>query len=209
MKAPIVLGIAALLLLAISLVRIGGIVEYKEDGLTVWIRAGALHFRIFPIHLPKKKRQKLKKIVGQEKKSKKKKKGEASTVQSGVGASLPLLKKGLSLAAEAAGRLKRKLQIDMLYLDFTAGAADSAMAAMEFGYVNLAASMICPLLEHNFNVKDRRIRTKVDFQRTSPAVFLRVSLSLTVGQGVSLGIWFLIQFLKLLVWRRSERRITA
>ena len=77
--------------------------------------------------------------------------------------------------------------------------------ALSFGGVNAAIGMIWPLLENNFNIGDRRIRTKVDFNLTEPEAYLYASFSLRVGQAVALALRLGIRFLKLWSGRNQEQ----
>lgn len=186
MKALVIIGCILLVVRLISLVRVGGAVEYSAEGLTVRARLGLFSLRVFPMR---------------EKKSPKKEKKKPDQPQEPPepkrGGDFALVREILPLAAEAAGRFKRKIRVDRIYLDFTAGASDPARAAMAFGYANAAVGMIWPLLEHNFNIRDRRIRTAVDFQLASPILYLYAVCSLTVGQAVVLGVTLFLKFLKI------------
>ena len=65
--------------------------------------------------------------------------------------------------------------------------------------------MVLPLLEQNFRIRQRDIRTAVDFQRTHSELSAGVALSLTVGQGVSFALRFGFQALGVLLrWRRQQ-----
>ena len=58
-----------------------------------------------------------------------------------------------------------------------------------------------------FHVKDGWARVEVDFERTEPALYGRVSLSLTVGELAALGLSFGVKALSvLLAVRREDRR---
>ena len=173
MKALIILGGILLALLALSLVRLKGQLRYDGEGLAVWLGLGPFRRQIYPP--PPKKRNK---------------RAKPAQKQETGGPVLPL-KQMLPLVGEAAGRLRRKIRIDRLRLTVTAAGSDPAQAALAFGGVNALIGMILPVLEHNFTVKDRDIRTAVDFQRTEPAVFLLARLSLRVGQAVAFALWLL------------------
>lgn len=198
MKALIIIGCILLAVWLISLVRIGGAVEYSEGGLTVRARLGPFSFRVFPLGEKKPKAEKKKK------ETKRKPAGEGEPPEPKRGGDFALVKEILPLAAEAAGRFKRKIRVDRLYLDFTSGGADPAKAAMAFGYANVALGMIWPLLEHNFHIKDRRIRTAVDFQRASPILYLYAVCSLTIGQAAALGVALAVKFLKIYSRHREK-----
>ena len=101
----------------------------------------------------------------------------------------------LPLIAAAAGRFRRKLRIDVFQLEVTAAAPDPAAAALCFGGVNAFIGMIWPLVEQNFNVKERRLRTRVDFDAEQPSVYLYAAATLTAGQALALGLRLTTRFL--------------
>jgi len=115
-----VLGIIALVLFLLSMIRLGAVVEFSGSGLTVRIKAGALQFTVFPRKSGRQKREK--KSAKPQKEKKEPEKGEASV----KGGALALVKEFLPLAADAAGRVKRTIRIDRFYLDLTMAAGDPA-----------------------------------------------------------------------------------
>ncbi len=199
MTVWIVLGAIAAALVLLSLVRVGGTVEYSRSGVLIRLRAGPLRIRVYP---PRPK-----KADGQEKpkRVKKKPKPEEEQPEPKPGGQLGPLKAILPLVADAAGQLRRKVRVDRLLLDVTAAASDPAAAALAFGGVNAAIGMIWPLLENNFNIGDRRIRTRVDFNLTEPEIYLYGSFSLRLGQAAALALRLGIRFLKLWSGRNQEQ----
>lgn len=183
----IVLGSVLLALFLLSRIRVGGLCEYSKDGLLAKLKVGSLRIQLYPAK-PKKKKEK----PTEEKKEKPTEEPPAKP-----GGDLTQLKEFLPFFADAAGSLKRKIRMDRIYLDFIAAASDPAMAAMEYGYANAAIGMIWPLFENNFKVKERRIRTAVDFQAPSPTIYVYAALSLTIGQAITLGVKLLFRFLKI------------
>lgn len=180
---------AVLLILGLlSLLRLGGEAEYSAGGLSVWIRVGPFRIHVFPV---KKKREKPKNA------GKKKEKKPPHESEKKSGGSLDLVRQYLPLVTEAAGALRRRIRIDRLYLDFTAGNADPARAAMSFGYLNMAVGMIWPLFEQNFEVKGHRIRTAVDFNSPKPAVYISFCFTARLGQLVSFALRFGLKFFKI------------
>lgn len=200
MTVWVVLGAIAAALVLLSLVRVGGTVEYSRSGVLIRLRAGPLRIRVYP---PRPK-----KADGQEKPKrvkKKKPKPEEEQPEPKPGGQLGPLKAILPLVADAAGQLRRKVRVDRLLLDVTAAASDPAAAALAFGGVNAAIGMIWPLLENNFNIGDRRIRTRVDFNLTEPEIYLYGSFSLRLGQAAALALRLGIRFLKLWSGRNQEQ----
>lgn len=202
MRGLLIAGLVLLALFLLSLIRLRAVVRYGEKGLEVWARAGPIRLRVFPLgeKRPKKAGQK------GERPPKKKKKGPPPPETGGPGGSLALVKEFLPVIASAAGGLRRRLQIDRLELDLTAAAADPAQAALAYGSANALIGMIWPVIDHHFNVRDRRIRTAVDFQRDQPAVYLWAGFSLRLGQAVSLAVRILVQCLGVLARHRQTQK---
>lgn len=174
MKAVLILAAIAAILFLVSLIRIGAQVKYSPGELALWVKVGPVRRAILP-HKEKKRT------------SKKKQGAEKTEPRTN---DLPgQIRRALPLITEAAGRLKRKIRLDRVYLDVSVGTSDPASAALAFGGVNAAVGMIWPLVEQNFNVKDRRIRTQVDFSASSTDIWLDGAATLTVGQALALAFW--------------------
>ena len=203
MTGWIVLGAIAAALVLISLVRVGGTVEYSRSGTLVHLRVGPLRIKVYP---PKPKGKSGGEKPKPEKRRKKGQKPEEEQPEPKPGGQLSALKAMLPLVADAAGQLRRKVRVDKLLLDVTAAASDPATAALAFGGVNAAIGMIWPLLENNFNIGERRIRTKVDFNLTELEAYLYGSFSLHLGQAVVLALTLGIKFLKL--WSGQNQKQT-
>ena len=199
MTVWIVLGAIVAALVLLSLIRMGSTVEYSRSGTLVHLRAGPLRIQVYPPKPRKKSGEK------KPKRAKKSAKPQEEQPEPKPGGQLDTLKAMLPLVADAAGQLRRKVRVDRLLLDVTAAAPDPAMAALGFGGVNAAIGMIWPLLENNFNIGDRRIRTKVDFNLTEPEAYLYASFSLRLGQAVVLALTLGMKFLKLWSGRNQEQ----
>lgn len=187
MTALWVLAGVLLLLWLIGQVRLGGRVVYSEDGLLVHIRVGRLWLQAFPAK-PKRKRP-----------AKAEKPPAPSTPKPAAakGNSLALLRAYLPLVAEAAGRFRRKLRVDRLDLELLVAGSDPATTAMAYAWANAAIGVMIPLLENNFNIKERSARTGLSFDGGQTQVRLTAALSLTVGQCVTLGCRLAVRFLQI------------
>ena len=201
MKALFILGIVLLVLVLLSFVRLGAQVEYAASGVTVRVKTGPFLLTVFPRRGNGTK-------AGSARK-KRKKNGAAAKEPAPTGGSVALVKKFLPLIAEAAGRMKRKIRIDVLRLDLTVAAADPAAAAMAFGGANAFLGMIWPLIEQNFNVQQRCIRTRVDFQAQRPTVVLFAQLTLSIGTALHMGIRLTVRFLRLFAEYKAEHKTGA
>lgn len=193
MRSLLIAALILLLLFLISLIRIGGSLEYGANGPTIQIGFGIFRVTVYP-----RRKKTDKKAVKKGERGKRKKELRAEEPPGGPGGLTGSLKEFISLVTNAAGRMKRKVRVDRLYLDLTIGMEDAAAAAMSFGGANAALGMICPLLEHHFNIKDRRIRTRVDFLSQATVVYLYAAFSFTLGQSLALGGYLAVRFLKLL-----------
>lgn len=197
MRALWIVAGVLLILFLLSLIRVGGMVDYAAGGLTVRLLAGPLHMTVFPF--PKRKKER-------PKKEKKEKPDQApGPDEKAPGGSLDLIKEFLPLVTDAAGSLRRKIRVDRLEMDLTVGAPDPAMAAIAFGGANAALGMLVPLLENAFQIKERRLRTAVDFNAKVPVVAIRAALTLTIGQGAAFALHFGIRALGILLAHRKRR----
>ena len=175
---------AALILAALLLlgqIRFGAQVLYSSAGVKLKLKIGPVKITLLP--------QKEKKRPEKKPKKPKKPKKAAEGPPLGPEEIIALVKQALPVALEAAGRLKRKIRVDRLYLDVAVGGEDPAAAATAYGGLNAAIGMIWPLVEQNLHVKDRRIRTRADFLETCTRVDLDAAATLTVGQAVALAFW--------------------
>lgn len=202
MRAVYVIAAILLLLFLLSLVRVGAWVEYSESGLLAKLRIGPFFIQLFPVKPKKKKAPK--------KTGKKREKQPAQPVEKPKrGGSLTLVKELLPVVADAAGQLKRHICIDDLKLDLVWSAPDPAACAMGFGAANAAVGMIWPLIAQNFQVKDHRIRTAVDFEQGKPTVYLSAMATLTIGQGVSLGLRVGLRLVKAYLRAKKESNVST
>lgn len=200
MKFFLVLGVILLLFFLISLVRVGGDLVFGEAGFFLKLRLGRFHFALYPMK-PKKEKPK------KEKQRKFKPKPKAAPPKPGPKVNTwALLREMLPVATEAAGHFKNKVRIDRLNMDLTVAAGDPATAAVAYGAANAFIGMMIPVLENNFKMKGRNLRTRVDFNRTSPAVELATAFSLTIGQGVALSSYFCVRALKAYMSRNNAQK---
>ena len=191
MTVVYVLAAILLVLFLISLIRVGVWIEFSEGGLAVKVRFGAFYIQVFPGKPKEKKKEKAPKKKPEQ--SADKPKGGALDMAKKYA---PLVKELLPVVADAAGQLKRRIRIDDFKLDLIWRAADPASSAMGFGGANAAVGMIWPMIVQNFNVKDHRIRTAVDFEAGTPTIYALAMATLTIGQGVSLAARVGIRFIR-------------
>ena len=200
MRGWIVLAAVLLLLFLLGQLRLGAVGEYGPGGAGAWFRAGPVRIRLYP-----------RRRSGPSTKEKAPKPGkEHPAGEARGGGLLELMKELLPLALEAAGCFRRRLRVDQLELKLTIGAADPGDAAIRYGQANALLGSIWQPLTEAFHVEEGRARVEVDFERTEPALYGRVSLSLTVGELAALGLSFGVKALSvLLAVRREDRQRTG
>lgn len=203
----IALGILLVLWL-ISLLRVGGIVEYSEQGVLIQLRIGPFKVELLPGKPKEEKPPKREKKPKKEKKKKAKQKPPEEKppvpLKEKVGGALSLFRELLPVALEAVGKLFHRLRVDELVLHLTWAAEDPADAAMGWGAAQAALGTLWPLLDKCLDIKKRDVDIAVDFERTQPIIYARGSLSYTVGQLVSLGAAAGVKALA--AWLRSRRK---
>jgi hypothetical protein len=158
-----------ILLWLLSLLRFGGWAEYGQNGFLVKIKVGPFLVQVYP---------RKSKGTSNEKKPK-----ESKT---SVGGSVEQLRELLPVVLDAVGDLRRKVRIDKLQMDLVWSDPNPARCAIGFGAANALIGMIWPPIEQNFNVKDYRLHTDVDFNGEKPTIYILAQITLTVGQAISL-----------------------
>ena len=180
-------------------IRIGVRGEYSAEGLTAQARLGPVRFQVYPV-----KKQKDHKSP-KKKKTPKKEPAE----QPKAGGPAKLLLRLLPLALEAGGQFRRKLQVDLLRLEVTAGAPDPADAAMIYGRTNAALGAAWQPLTTAFHVKDGRASVRIDFDSDQTTVYGITALSIKVGQVLWLGLYFGAKALRQIILLRGEQNKKA
>lgn len=188
-----VLGIILAVLILLGLLRVGGMAEYSEDGLSV-----AAYIGWIPVHIyPPPERKAADKQTEKRAKKKKEKKKKAGEKQEKKPGNLKFLLKLIRPALKALGRFRRRIRIDRLYIRFIAAVEDDpARAAVLFGGASAGLGMLLPLLDNHFRLKKRDIQTSVDFQAAQPKIYLTAKLSLAVWEGMYIAFGLLIDVLK-------------
>lgn len=176
----------------IGQIRIGAKVEYCQQGFFLWLRMGVVSIPI----LPGKKGAAKKK----EKKDKPQKNKKPEKVKKrGRGGQLQVLQQLIPVILDTVKKLRRKLQVDKLYMELTVAEEDPADAAVHYGVANATLGALWHPLTQAFHVKDGQAHVAVDFETTSPELYLLASLSLTIGQALTLALLFAIRALSVLM----------
>lgn len=169
----ILLALLALLVLLACCLRMRVSAGYDEGGGWVKLWVGPKGISLYPKPAPG------------EKKPRKKKKPKAPAKQwekPTLGGALDLALDLLPEVKAAAGRFRRALWMDELYLHLVWGEPDPADAAIHYGRAWGAAEALLAFLRANFTVKRHQVQVDLDYQLERPRLTARASLSLTVAQ---------------------------
>ena len=183
----IALGIVLGILLIIGLIHVGVRGEYSAEGYFLDAFAGPVSIRILP---GKEKPEKQKKSKKEKSETPQKEKAKKS------GGDMESLLELISAGIEALGRFCRHLRIRRLVVHFTAASADPFSAAMQFGGASAGAGYLTAVIRQNFRVKKLELYTDVDFEAKKPAVYAAFHAGIPVWAACSVGIRFLIRFLR-------------
>ncbi|MCD7945164.1 MAG: hypothetical protein LUF81_00870, partial [Clostridiales bacterium] len=123
------------------------------------------------------------------------------------GLPLPLMDL-ISLAIDAVGQLLSRLQIDTLEIRYTiAGKDDPANAAIQYGMICAGAGGLVPVMENTFYcIKCRDIDARVDFDTRESLIWLRLALSIRIGQVLSIALRLGWRFLRSYLAHQKEQQ---
>ncbi len=194
MIALSIVGGLVLLVLLLLMLRVGALIEYGGKESLLFLRVGWFHFQL----APKEERKKEERFS-----TKKAEKKPGPSKKRTIGGSIQTLKTLFPLFLEGFGRLRRKLQVDLLHLEYVSGGEDPAKVAIGFGRASAVFGIFLPVLENTFHIKKRMLRTGLNYDQKESSIYLKLSLSLRVYQGISLALWFGKAYLK---WKEEEEK---
>ena len=149
----------------------------RFDGtLQVWAGLGPVSLRVFPLKPGKKKSSKKEKTQAAEKDSGKNKK-KAKTSKGKTPFSFEVVCDYIRLAAEALGKLRRRLVLKNLSCHLKIASADAAKTAITYGEVTGAVSVLYPVLERNLRIRQTDISVDADFEGSKWDILADVTLA--------------------------------
>ncbi|MCL2820452.1 MAG: hypothetical protein FWD38_06440 [Oscillospiraceae bacterium] len=160
------LAIIITVLVLISFLRFGVIVEYSKDGLRLWAKAGFLRFEL--LRKDKKKKQK-----------KEKKKDRKVNIKPG---SFKDFKDMIKALFEMMGRLKRRLLIKELTLYYVSGGDNPVSTAIKYGASNAVIAVLVTQIKKRFRVKKIDLKSWFDFSSPEQGIYAKVILSIAVWE---------------------------
>ena len=173
---------------------------YLDEEPYLAARVLCFNIRLLPAKEKKEKPEKKKKPAKPKKeKKKKKKKNEEAGEAEGEAKKKPSVDELLELARiglDALSSFRRKLTVNSFMLHFVAADEDPYNAAMMFGYVNTALGVMAPLAEKSFNVRQSDVRTAVSFEITEPQIDAELTVTISLGRILAVGLAAGFKFLK-------------
>lgn len=185
MLALKIIGIIVLILLLISLIRVGAAAEWGEE-LKVSLTVGPLRIKILPAKEKKEKKKKepKKKKPSSEKTAetppKKKKKITLAKIRALWNILWPALKKTLR-------RIGRGIRIAPMQLSLTVGGDDPAKVAETYGWLSQAVWGVMPQLEKLVDIRKPYIHMGFDFDAPKTAVSGKTGVTMRIGTIFALG----------------------
>jgi len=197
--------IALAVLAGLAVLPLGVSAIYNSNGGKVYILAGPIRIKIFPL---KKKDNKRVKAKPEKKPAPVKEKKPANPTQKDTkGGSITDFLPILESVLELLGKFRRKLRVNRLEMKLILAGDDPADLAENYGRGWAILGNILPLLERCFIIKKRDLNVECDFVAEKTLVFARLDLTITLGRLVSLvtvhGVKILRQFLKIMKTRKG------
>ena len=197
-----ILGVLALLLLLLCLLRLGVRVSWGTE-VRVTAILGPVRLQILP-RKERPRKEKAKKEESAEKGEKKPPKARkplpkpnGEDIREALRLLLPALKRAL-------GKLGRGIRIDPLRVSLTlAGKNDPADAAEKYGYLQAAVWTWMPQLQRFLRILDPQIHTGVDFEAEGTDFSGEAAVTLRLGTLLAIGFALLLPAVK---WFRSYRK---
>jgi len=163
------LAITISILVLIALLRFGVIVEYSEDGLQMWMKAGFLKLRIADKNKKKKP-------------EKKKKKKDTNIGKQIMPGSLSDFLDMLRAVKNVLDRLRRRLLIKQLTLHYVSAGDDAADIAIRYGAAHALYNTIIPLLESYFRIRHKNLDATADFNAKEQKIYAKITISIAVWE---------------------------
>jgi len=188
MSGWIAVGLAAIMIVLIGLVRCAVEVEYGDSELTVTLRLALFRITVYPV------RPRRKKAV---RKEKKRRDGESRDKKKRQTIRLSQIRSLISPALNALASLMRSLCIgEMTVYHVTPGLADPSGAALAYGREQAACGVAVAVMENLFTIGKREIRTAVDFTAMEARIFVRLNISVRLCSLVRIAAALAFEVLK-------------
>ena len=163
---PLIIIFSILILL--MLLRFGVIIEYGDEGFRFWGKIGFISFRLDKKETEKQRKKVVKEIEKTEKK----------IMPGSLNEFLILFKSIKTLL----GRLKRRLLIKELTLNYVSASENPADTAILYGAAHAVYNTVIPVLESHFRIKHKDLDASANFDAIEPKIYIKVILSIAVWE---------------------------
>jgi len=160
------LTITLSVIILISLLRFGVIVEYSKEGFRLWAKAGFIKFELLKDGIKKSEKKVEKKLKS------------ADVLPGSLSEFMVMLKSVKNML----GRLRRRLLIKELTLYYTAAGENPATTAIQYGVSNAVFDTIIPVINRSFRVRRLDLRSWFDFTSTEPGIYFKARLSIATWE---------------------------
>lgn len=203
MTGAVVLGVLALLVLLILVLRVGILAGYDRGAPWARLCLGPVRLALWPRKPKKKERPKRDK----KKRAKRPKESRTQRAARPRPRLTPALVRALLGPIRAAlGRLRRAVRIDTVALRLIWAEEDPADAAVHYGRLWAALEAALALLRANVTVREDDLALTIDFTRERPElVSLRFGASAALGRLLGIAVLAAVGILRALL---SEKRRT-
>jgi len=178
----VVLAVIAFFVI-LSLLRVGVIAEYSEDGFDLRAIAGPVRIQLVP---GKEKDESAKKEKKKTKPKKKAKKPSAAADDKAKkekkGGPVKIIKAVLPTALQTVGRFFKHLKINVLTIRYALTADDPYDVAMRYGYASGALGYICPILDRNFKIKKWDVNVYPCFTEPEESMYIKAKATIAIWE---------------------------
>lgn len=172
-----VLLIILIIVIGISLLRLGVSLKYSDSGFTAVLTVAFLHFTLYPAKgSPRKKRKK------KGKPDKKKDELEEQKPEGQKGGGTEQFKQWFRIGMDVLRKLRRRLRVNMLQVRHVVAGEDAAKTAIAYGNTCAAVAAILPGLNNLLSIRRQDIKIDVDFTGRASKIYVNVIISLAVWE---------------------------
>lgn len=198
--------IACGILAVLAALPLGIRICYDRSGLLIRVILGPLKLTVFPwkYHFPKREKKKKETTPSEAPQAEKKVSVSAQEAQSetlqkteqSTGGSLKRFLPLLRIGFDFLGDLRRKLQLNNLYLRLILANDDPCDLAVSYGRAWAAVGNLIPALERLFVIKRRDIQVACDFTAAETRIIAHGDITITLGRLLVLAVRYGIRVLK-------------
>lgn len=212
MTALIVIGIILLIFFLIAIIPVGVRVGYDKSGFSLDVIAAFVKIGILP---PKEKKpkseEKPKEKKPKEEKTEEKPEEEKPEEKPGeksehdLGGTVELAMTALRAVGDTLTRLRRKLTVDYIRLQYTSNCDDPADAAINYGRAVAAINGLSPFVSKFLRIKKRDYTVLVGFDGSGDKVLLDAQITIRIWEIIYVALGLAPVIKAYLKWSKSGK----